>query len=63
MSSSCIDDFFVSKLILNFILYEKEEIIMSINKCRIAGIVAEEPRICKDDFYKEGLEIVLDIDR
>lgn len=55
MSSSCIDDFFVSKLILNFILYEKEEIIMSINKCRIAGIVAEEPRICKDDFYKEGL--------
>lgn len=36
---------------------------MSINKCRIAGIVAEEPRICKDDFYKEGLEIVLDIDR
>lgn len=36
---------------------------MSINKCRIAGIVAEEPKICKDVFYKEGLEIVLDIDR
>lgn len=36
---------------------------MSINKCRIAGIVAEEPRICKDVFYKEGLDIVLDIDR
>lgn len=35
---------------------------MSINKCRISGTVAEEPKICKDVFYKEGLEIVLDID-
>lgn len=58
-----IDNFYAIYLILNFILYEKEEIIMSINKCRIAGIVAEEPKICKDEFYKEGLEIVLDIDR
>lgn len=35
-----IDNFYAIYLILNFILYEKEEIIMSINKCRIAGIVA-----------------------
>ena len=27
---------------------------MSINKCRIAGIVAEEPRICKDVFLQRG---------
>lgn len=36
---------------------------MSINKCKIGGIVAEEPRICSDSYYKEALEIVLDVNR
>lgn len=36
---------------------------MSINKCKIGGIVAEEPRICSGSYYKEALEIVLDVNR
>lgn len=36
---------------------------MSINKCKIGGIVAEEPRVCSDSYYKEALEIVLDVNR
>ena len=36
---------------------------MSINKCKIGGIVAEEPRVCNDSYYKEALEIVLDVNR
>ena len=36
---------------------------MSINKCKIGGIVAEEPKMCSGSYYKEALEIVLDVNR
>ena len=36
---------------------------MSINKCKIGGIVAEEPRMCSGSYYKEALEIMLDVNR
>lgn len=36
---------------------------MSINKCRIGGIISEKPRICYDGFYKRTLRVKLDINR